>query len=139
MAGGRERVLKRRIKSVESTKKNTRAMELISATRVVKAQERAAAARPYSEQITSVILDLVRAGAAKDHPLLRENPDATKACFLIITSDRGLCGAYNSAVIRLAERQNAVVVLQNSFNWNFRVGHRLLVRLARPECAQRAR
>ena len=63
-----------------STKKITRAMELIAATRVVKAQERAQAARPYAEEITSVILDLVKAGAAKDHPLLRENPDATTAC-----------------------------------------------------------
>ena len=75
-----------RIKSVESTKKITRAMELIAATRVVKAQERAAAARPYSEQITSVILDLAAAGAAKDHPLLRDNPDANIAAFVVVTS-----------------------------------------------------
>jgi F-type H+-transporting ATPase subunit gamma len=105
MAGGQERALRRRIKSIDATKKITRAMELIAATRVVKAQERAGAARPYAEEITSVILDLVKAGAARDHPLLRENPDATKACFLVITSDRGLCGAYNSSIIRLAERE----------------------------------
>ena len=105
MAGGQERILRRRIKSVESTKKITRAMELISATRVVKAQERAAAARPYSEEITSVILDLVQAGAAKDHPLLRDNPDANTAAFIVVTSDRGLCGGYNSTVIRMAERE----------------------------------
>jgi len=105
MAGGQERILRRRIKSVESTKKITRAMELISATRVVKAQDRAAAARPYSEQITSVILDLVQAGAAKDHPLLRDNPDAHVAAIVVVTSDRGLCGGYNSSVIRLAERE----------------------------------
>ncbi len=105
MAGGQERILRRRIKSVESTKKITRAMELISATRVVKAQERAAAARPYSEQITSVILDLVQAGAGRNHPLLRDNPDATTAAFIVVTSDRGLCGGYNSSVIRLAERE----------------------------------
>ena len=105
MAGGQERILRRRIKSVESTKKITRAMELISATRVVKAQDRAAAARPYSEQITSVILDLVRAGAAKDHPLLRDNPDAHVAAVVVVTSDRGLCGGYNSSVIRMAERE----------------------------------
>ena len=107
MAGGQERILRRRIKSVESTKKITRAMELISATRVVKAQDRAAAARPYSEQITSVILDLVQAGAAKDHPLLRDNPDANTAAFIVVTSDRGLCGGYNSSVIRMAEREIA--------------------------------
>jgi F-type H+-transporting ATPase subunit gamma len=105
MAGGQERILRRRIKSVESTKKITRAMELISATRVVKAQERAAAARPYSEQITSVILDLVQAGAAKDHPLLRDNPDANVAAIVVVTSDRGLCGGYNTSVIRMAERE----------------------------------
>ncbi|HEX7444493.1 MAG TPA: F0F1 ATP synthase subunit gamma [Acidimicrobiales bacterium] len=105
MAGGQERILRRRIKSVESTKKITRAMELIAATRVVKAQDRAAAARPYSEEITSVILDLVRAGAAKDHPLLQDNPDANVAAFIVVTSDRGLCGAYNSTVIRMAERE----------------------------------
>ena len=80
-------------------------MELISATRVVKAQERAAAARPYSEQITSVILELVKAGAAKDHPLLRDNPEANTSAFIVVTSDRGLCGGYNSAVIRQTERE----------------------------------
>jgi F-type H+-transporting ATPase subunit gamma len=105
MAGGQERILRRRIKSVESTKKITRAMELIAATRVVKAQTRAAAARPYTQEITSVILDLVKAGAAKDHPLLRVNPDASTAAIIVVTSDRGLCGAYNSQVIRMAERE----------------------------------
>ena len=107
MAGGQERILRRRIKSVESTKKITRAMELIAATRVVKAQERAASARPYSEEITAVIIDLLRAGAAKEHPLLRDNPDATTAAFVVITSDRGMCGAYNTNVIRAAERAMA--------------------------------
>ena len=104
MAGGQERILRRRIKSVESTKKITRAMELISATRVLKAQDRAAAAAPYSEQITSVIHDLIKAGAAKNHPLLRENPDADTRAIICVTSDRGLCGAYNSASMRMAER-----------------------------------
>ncbi|WP_334142358.1 F0F1 ATP synthase subunit gamma [Rhabdothermincola sp.] len=105
MAGGQERILRRRIRSVESTKKITRAMELIAATRVVKAQERAAAARPYAEQITAVILDLVKAGAAKDSPLLRTHPEANKAAIVVITSDRGLCGAYNNTIIRMAERE----------------------------------
>ncbi|MFM8862715.1 MAG: F0F1 ATP synthase subunit gamma, partial [Acidimicrobiia bacterium] len=104
MAGGQERILRRRIKSVESTKKITRAMELIAATRVVKAQERAAAARPYSDEITAVIIDLLRAGAAKEHPLLRENPEARTAGFVVITSDRGMCGGYNTNVLRIAER-----------------------------------
>jgi F-type H+-transporting ATPase subunit gamma len=105
VAGGQERILRRRIKSVESTKKITRAMELIAATRVVKAQNRAAAARPYAEEITAVILDLVKAGAARESALLREHPEATKAAFVVITSDRGLCGAYNNSIIRMAERE----------------------------------
>jgi F-type H+-transporting ATPase subunit gamma len=105
VAGGQERILRRRIKSVDSTKKITRAMELIAATRVVKAQERAAAARPYSDEITAVIGQLSRAGAAKDHPLLRDHPEAHVRAVICITSDRGLCGAYNSTMMRMAERQ----------------------------------
>ena len=70
MAGGQERVLRRRIKSVQSTKKITKAMELIAASRIVKAQQRVAAARPYSEQITEVIRNLAAAGAGGDSPLL---------------------------------------------------------------------
>ena len=107
MAGGQERILRRRIKSVESTKKITRAMELIAATRVVKAQERSSAARPYAESMTSVILDLVKAGAAREHPLLRDHPEARSEAILVLSSDRGLCGAYNSTVIRLAEQEIA--------------------------------
>lgn len=105
MAGGKERVLRRRINSVESTKKITRAMELIAATRVTKAQQRAQEARPYAEQITGVIQDLAHGGADADHPLLRRVEDPQKVAFLVISSDRGLAGAYNSSVIRAAERE----------------------------------
>jgi F-type H+-transporting ATPase subunit gamma len=84
MAGGQERVLRRRIKSVQSTKKITRAMELIAATRVVKAQQRAAAARPYSEQITGVIQDLAEAGAGGSHPLLREAEQVRKIAYVAV-------------------------------------------------------
>jgi F-type H+-transporting ATPase subunit gamma len=104
MAGGKERVLRRRIKSVESTKKITRAMELISASRIVKAQQRVAAARPYSEQITEVIRNLAKAGAGRSHPLLQERDSVSKVGFVVIAADRGLAGGYNSAVIRTAER-----------------------------------
>jgi F-type H+-transporting ATPase subunit gamma len=105
MAGGQERVLRRRIKSVMSTKKITRAMELIAATRVVKAQQRAAAAKPYSRQITQVIENLAAGGTAVQHPLLREATDVRRVGFIAITSDRGLAGAYNSSVIRATERE----------------------------------
>ena len=68
MAGGQERILKRRIKSVQSTKKITRAMELIAGSRIVKAQARLHAARPYSEEITKVVADLASGGAGSDSP-----------------------------------------------------------------------
>ena len=105
MAGGRERVLRRRIGSIQNTKKITRAMELIAATRVVKARQLAWAARPYAEQITSVIENLAAGGAEVDHPLLREAERVERVGVIVIASDRGLAGPYNSSVIRAAERQ----------------------------------
>ena len=105
MPGGKERELKRRISSVQSTKKITRAMELIAATRVVKAMQRADAARPYARQITSVIENLAAGGAQVDHPLLREVESVKKVGFIVMAGDRGLAGAYNSNPIRAAERE----------------------------------
>lgn len=105
MAGGQERVLRRRIRSVQSTKKITRAMELIAATRVAKAQQRAAAARPYSENLTGVIQHLAENGGITDHPLLKAPDEVKKVAFVVITSDRGLAGGYNSSVIKAAERE----------------------------------
>ena len=104
MAGGQERVLRRRIKSVQSTKKITKAMELIAASRIVKAQQRVAAARPYSELITEVIRNLAAAGAGSDSPLLQEREEVTTVGFVVLAADRGLAGGHNSTVIRLAER-----------------------------------
>ena len=78
MAGGQERVLRRRIRSIQSTKKITRAMELIAATRVLKAQQRAAAARPYSENLTAVIQHLAENGGITDHPLLKAPGEVKK-------------------------------------------------------------
>ncbi|MFP5326734.1 MAG: F0F1 ATP synthase subunit gamma [Acidimicrobiia bacterium] len=104
MAGGEERALRRRIKSVQSTKKITKAMELIAASRIVRAQARVAAARPYSEQITDVIRNLANAGASTSHPLLTPRENVQKIGYVVITADRGLAGGYNSGVIRTAER-----------------------------------
>ena len=103
MAGGQERILKRRIKSVQSTKKITRAMELIAASRIVRAQARVQAAVPYSDTITEVVGDLAAGGAGGDSPLLTARPELKKVAHIVITADRGLCGGYNSAVIRAAE------------------------------------
>jgi F-type H+-transporting ATPase subunit gamma len=101
VASGQERKLRRRISSVESTKKITRAMELIAASRIVKAQQRVAAARPYSEQITEVLRQLVAAGVALDHPLLKER-DVSTVGYIVLAADRGLAGAYNTSVLRAA-------------------------------------
>jgi F-type H+-transporting ATPase subunit gamma len=105
MPGGAERILKRRIGSVKNTKKITRAMELIAATRVSRAQARARAARPYAEQLTGVIEDLAASGADVSHPLLRQPEKVEKVAFIVCAGDRGLAGAYNSSVIRAAERE----------------------------------
>jgi F-type H+-transporting ATPase subunit gamma len=104
VASGEERKLRRRIKSVQSTKKITRAMELIAASRIVKAQQRVEAARPYSEQITAVMANLAAGGAGLDHPLLQERDPIRKVGFIVISADRGLAGAYNSTIVRTAER-----------------------------------
>jgi F-type H+-transporting ATPase subunit gamma len=107
VASGQERVLRRRIKSVQSTKKITKAMELISASRIAKAQERVAAARPYSERITDVIRNLAAAGAGGDSPLLNPRAEVTTVAYVVVAADRGLAGGYNSTVIRAAERAMA--------------------------------
>jgi F-type H+-transporting ATPase subunit gamma len=102
--GGQERALRRRIRSVQATMKITKAMELIATSRIAKAQQRVAAARPYSEQITEVIRNLAAAGAGGDSPLLAEREAVRSVAYVVVAADRGLCGAYNSTVIRAAER-----------------------------------
>ncbi|ETD32602.1 F0F1 ATP synthase subunit gamma [Williamsia sp. D3] len=94
------RDLRSRIRSVQSTKKITKAQELIATSRIVKAQSRVAAAKPYSQEMTAVLSELASGAGTLDHPLLvaRENPK--RAAVLVVTSDRGMCGAYNSNVLR---------------------------------------
>jgi F-type H+-transporting ATPase subunit gamma len=111
MAGGQERILKERIRSVRATKKITRAMELIAASRIVKAQARVAAAVPYSEQITEVVKNLAGGGASADSPLLAGRDEINRTCYVVITADRGLCGGYNSGVQRAAEGEVKADVL----------------------------
>ena len=92
-----------RIRSVESTKKITRAMELIAASRIIKAQQRAQAAAPYARELTRAVT-AVATYSNVDHPLTSEHPDPRRAAVLIVTSDRGLAGAYSSNALREAER-----------------------------------
>ena len=111
MAGGQERILKGRIRSMQATKKITRAMELIAGSRIVKAQQRVQAAVPYSEQITEVVKDLAAAGASSDSPLLSGRSEVKNKCYVVITADRGLCGGYNAGVQRAAEGEIKADVL----------------------------
>jgi len=111
MAGGQERILRRRIRSVQSTMKITRAMELIAASRIVRAQGRVEAARPYSEQITHVIANLAGGGSDLDSPLLVPR-EVRRVAYVVLAADRGLCGAYNTSVIRAAERALQAQVAQ---------------------------
>src|SRR6516165_105183 len=104
MAGGVERALRRRIRSVQSTKKITRAMELIAASRIVRAQQRVAAARPYIEQLTEVIRDLSKEGAGLNQPLLIARDEVRTVGFVAVTADRGLCGGNNANIERATER-----------------------------------
>lgn len=96
------RELRGRIKSAGSIKKITKAQELIATSRIGKAQARLHLARPYAFQITSMLTTL-SAEAALDHPLLVERENPTRAGVLVVSSDRGLCGAYNSSIFRRSE------------------------------------
>jgi F-type H+-transporting ATPase subunit gamma len=97
------RVLRRRIRSTQSIKKITRAMELIATSRIMKARARVDAARPYAEQITAVLTELAN-NSALDHPLLVEREQPKRAAVLVVTSDRGQCGGYNLNVLKEAEQ-----------------------------------
>jgi F-type H+-transporting ATPase subunit gamma len=94
-----------RIKSTESMKKITRAMELIAASRIIKAQQRAQAAAPYARELTRAV-SAVATFSNVDHPLTKEEENPTRAAVLIVTSDRGLAGAYSSSVLKEAEKLN---------------------------------
>jgi F-type H+-transporting ATPase subunit gamma len=96
------RELRGRIRSAGSIKKITKAQELIATSRIAKAQARVEAARPYAGEITNMLTELAGASAL-DHPLLVERESAKRAGVLVVSSDRGLCGAYNANVLRRSE------------------------------------
>lgn len=83
--------------------KITRAMELIAASRILKAQQRVEASRPYAELLTKAMEDVARQTGGLSHPLLEERPEPRRAGVLVMTSDRGLAGAYNANVLKRAE------------------------------------
>ena len=99
--GAQLRVYRQKIKSAQTTKKITRAMELISASRIQKAQQRVAASGPYSRAVTRAV-SAVATFSAVDHPLTTEPESVERAAIVIFSSDRGLAGAFNSNVLREA-------------------------------------
>jgi F-type H+-transporting ATPase subunit gamma len=97
----RLRTLRRQIRSVQSTKKITRAMEMVATSRIAKAQQQMEASQPYAREITRVLTALA-SNSNLDHPLLVERPEPRRAAVLVITSDRGLAGAYSANALRRA-------------------------------------
>ena len=109
MASGKE--LRSKIKSVENTKKITKAMEMISVSKMRKAQERMRAARPYSEKVRNIAANLGKANPEYVHPFMKAN-DAKSVGFIVVTTDKGLCGGLNTnlfraVTIKLREAQSA--------------------------------
>ena len=98
MASGKE--LRTKIKSVENTKKITKAMEMVAASKMRKAQERMRAARPYSDKIRNITANLSQANPEYTHAFMESNDDATAAGFIVVTTDKGLCGGLNTNVLR---------------------------------------
>src|SRR5688572_19314067 len=97
MAAGKE--IRGKIKSVENTKKITKAMEMVSVSKMRKAQERMRAARPYSEKIRTIAANLGQANPEYVHPFMKTN-DAKAIGFIVVTSDKGLCGGLNTNLLR---------------------------------------
>jgi F-type H+-transporting ATPase subunit gamma len=101
--GAQLRVVRRRIRSVQSTMKITRAMELIAASRIVKAQQRVLDARPYADLLSRALEDVARHAGSLEHPLLEERERPERAGVLVLTSDRGLAGSYSANLLKRTE------------------------------------
>ncbi|HZW45652.1 MAG TPA: F0F1 ATP synthase subunit gamma [Dermatophilaceae bacterium] len=101
--GAQMRVYRQRIRSVQATKKITRAMELIAASRVVKARQRVIESTPYATALTRAV-SAVATFSNVEHPLTTEHPQVRRAAMVVVTSDRGLAGAYSSAVLKESEK-----------------------------------
>lgn len=121
--GAQLRVYKRRIRSVTATKKITKAMEMIAASRVVKAQRKVAASKPYADELTRAVKS-VATGSNTRHPLTTEAENPTRAAVLLLTSDRGLAGAFNSNAIKAGERLTARLEREGKQVETFIVGRR---------------
>jgi F-type H+-transporting ATPase subunit gamma len=104
MAGGQERILRRRIKSIKSTQKITKAMELIAASQIVRAQGRIAASKPYQDGMARIVLETALGDPTAAGRLLGTPEEVAKVLVRCVVADRGLCGGYNTTVFRTTER-----------------------------------
>jgi len=107
--GAQLRAVRRRIRTVQSTAKITRAQELIASSRVVRAQQRLRDARPYARELTQAVEAVVSRSAQVDHPLTSEPANPSRAAVLILTSNRGFCGGFNASVLREAQGLRALL------------------------------
>ncbi len=107
--GAQLRAVRRRIATVKSTAKITKAQELIASSRIIRAQQRARDAEPYSREITAAVEAVVSRSSNIVHPLTTEPTNPTRAAVLILTSDRGFCGGFNATVLREAQGLNAAL------------------------------
>jgi F-type H+-transporting ATPase subunit gamma len=121
--GAQLSVYRRRIKAMQSTKKITKAMELIAASRIAKAQADVKAARPYEREITRV-LSALASQSTIDHPLVNEQPNPTRAAILVITSDRGLAGGYSSNAMKQAEALAGLLRSEGKEPLNYLIGRK---------------
>ncbi len=99
------RALDKRRKSIKNIRKITRTMELVATAQFRRAMERALAADAYTKRIGNLVGDLARAGLSVSHPLLEDRPNPKTTALLVLTANRGMCGGYNSAILRLAHSQ----------------------------------
>ena len=135
MAAGKE--IRGKIKSVENTKKITKAMEMVAASKMRKAQERMRAARPYAEKIRSLAANLSSATPEYKHPFMLKHDDAKVAGIIVVTTDKGLCGGLNTNVLRVVTaklkeleaqgvKAEAVAIGNKGFGFLNRIGAKIV-------------
>jgi len=125
--GAQLRLVRRRIRTVQSTAKITRAQELIASSRIIKAQQRVHDAEPYAREITWAVEAVVSRSPQIDHPLTTEPLNPARAAVLILTSDRGFCGGYNTSVLREAQNLGALLAERSVEAVPFVVGRKGIV------------
>ena len=123
--GAQLRVYRRRMRSVKATKKITKAMELISASRIVKAQQRVAASTPYANELTRAV-SAVASFSSTNHPLTTESDNPRRAAVLIISSDRGMAGAYSNNAIKEGEQLAALLKSRGLETSSYLVGRKAI-------------